>query len=177
MGRLAKFWSLTRREKEFLCEAGILLSLSTTFVKVIAFRHIATFLCNRWHEVIQDATNHEQEIRLVHHSITRAANVLPWNSLCLSRSIAEFIMLRRRGISAVIFAGVRFSGHSSLDAHAWVDTALDSKEKSSEKPKFATVIRIGSRSADRYSQAPAGALFLLRTEPDSASEVACKSSR
>ena len=58
-------------------------------------------------------------------------------------------MLRRRGIPAVLFAGVRFSGHSSLDAHAWVDTGLGVNDKSSENSGFATVIRIGTGAVDR----------------------------
>ena len=149
MGRLAKFWSLTRRERKFLCEASILLLLSNACVKAIAFRHIDRFLRTRWNGGIQGGIDHEQEIRLVQRSISRAANVLPWKSLCLSRSIAEFIMLRRRGIPAVMFAGVRFSGISSLDAHAWVDTGLGVDDKSSENSGFATVIRIGTRAVDR----------------------------
>jgi Transglutaminase-like superfamily len=148
MGRLIKFWSLTRREKEFLCEASILLSVSNTCVKAIAFRHIDRFLRTHWNDGIQGGIDHEQEIRLVQRSISRAANVLPWKSLCLSRSIAEFVMLRRRGIPAVMFAGVRFSGISSLDAHAWVDTGLGVHDKSSENSGFATVIRIGSGAVD-----------------------------
>jgi Transglutaminase-like superfamily len=146
MGRLAKFWSLTRSEKKFLCEAIILLLLSTTCVKGIAFRHIDRFLRSRWNDGIEGGIDQEQEIRLVQRSISRAANVLPWKSLCLSRSIAEFIMLRRRGIPAVMFTGVKFSDHSVLEAHAWVDTGLGVSNKSSEHSDFATVIRIGSRS-------------------------------
>jgi hypothetical protein len=149
MGRLVKFWSLTRREKEFLCEAGILLLVSNACVKAIAFRHIDRFLRTRWNDGIEGGIDHEQEVRLVQRSISRAANVLPWKSLCLSRSVAEFIMLRRRGIPAVMFAGVRFSGQSSLDAHAWVDTGLGVNDKSSENSGFATVIRIGTRAVDR----------------------------
>ncbi len=149
MSRLAKFWSLTRREKEFLCEASILLSLCNICIKAIAFRRIDRFLRTRWNEGIRGCINCEQEIRLVQRSIARAANVLPWESLCLSRSIAEFIMLRRRGIPAVILAGVRCSGHSSLDAHAWVDTGLGLNDTRSENSGFATVIRIGTGAVDR----------------------------
>ena len=149
MSRLAKFWSLTRREKAFLFEAGILLLLSTTCVKAVAFRHIDRFLRNRWNEGFRRGIDHEQEIRLVQHSISRAANTLPWESLCLSRSIAEYVMLCRRGIPAVMFAGVRFSGDSSLDAHAWVDTGSGVNENSSENSDFVTVIRIGTRAVDR----------------------------
>ena len=58
-------------------------------------------------------------------------------------------MLRRRGIQAVLFAGVKFSGHSSLDAHAWVDTGLAVNHKNSANSGFATVIRIGTGAVDR----------------------------
>jgi hypothetical protein len=138
---------MTRREKTFLCEAGILLLLSNACIKVIAFSRIDRFLRTRWNNSIKGRTGQEQEIRLVRRSISRAANVLPIRSLCLSRSIAEFIMLRRRGIEAVLFAGAKFSGDSSLDAHAWVETGLVNDE-SSEKSGFATVIRIGTGAVD-----------------------------
>src|SRR5262245_57044606 len=145
MRRPAKFWSLTRREKRFFWEASILLSLSNACVKAIAFKHIDRFLRTRWNDGVQGSIDREHEIRLVQRSISRAANVLPWQSLCLSRSIAEFIMLRRRGILAIMYAGSRFSGDSSLDAHAWVDTGLGVQEKNPENAAFATVIRIGTR--------------------------------
>ena len=146
MRRLAKFWSLTRREKRFFWEASILLSVSNACVKAIAFKDIDRFLSTRWNDGIQGGIDREHEIRLVQRSILRAANVLPWQSLCLSRSIAQFIMLRRRGIPAVMFAGARLSGDSSLDAHAWVDTGLGVQEKHSENAAFAAVIRIGTRA-------------------------------
>ena len=147
MGRLAKFWFLTRQEKKSLCEAGILLSLSHACVKAIAFKYIDSFLRTHWNDSVQSDNDREREIRLVQRSLSRAEIVLPWKILCLSRSIAEFIMLRRRGISAVMFAGVKFSGHSSLDAHAWVDTGLGTNEKNHEISGFATVIRIGTAAA------------------------------
>ena len=77
MGRLAKFWSLTRREKRFLCEASILLLLSNACVKAIAFRHIDRFLRTRWNDGIQGGIDREQEIRLVQRSISRAAKYCP----------------------------------------------------------------------------------------------------
>jgi hypothetical protein len=148
MNRLHSFWSLTRREKEFLCEAIILLLLSNVCLKAIAFRHIERFLRIRWNDDIQTGIDREQESRLVQHAISRAANILPW-SRCLSRSIAQFIMLRRRGIRGVLLAGVRFSGHSTLDAHAWVATGLAANDEGAENSGFTTVIRIGSGAADR----------------------------
>jgi hypothetical protein len=46
-----------------------------------------------------------------------------------------------------MFAGVRFSGGSSLDAHSWVETGL-TNDTSSENSSFAAVIRIGTRGVD-----------------------------
>ena len=148
MGRLRKFWSLSRREKQFLWEASILLCLSNASVKTIAFRHIDRFLRNHWKDTIRDSADGEQELKLVRLSISRAAGLLPWKSQCLSRSIAAFIMLRRRGIPAAMFAGARFSG-SSLEAHAWVDINLWVNDIGSENSGFTTVIKIGPGAVDR----------------------------
>ncbi len=143
MGRIAKFSFLTTREKISFCEASFLLLFCNICINAIAFRHIDRFLRTRWHDS-QTALNNEQEIRLVQRSISRATNILPWRSLCLSRSIAEFIMLRRRGVQAELFAGAKFSDNSSLKAHAWVETGLVN-EKTSESFGFPIVIRIGRR--------------------------------
>jgi hypothetical protein len=149
MRRLTKFLSLTRHEKEVLCEAIILLSVSHMCIKAIAFRHVERFLRNHWNDDIDGGIHQEQEIWLVQRSILRAVTVLPWKNLCLVRSVAEFIMLRRRGIPAVMFAGVRFSDRSSLEAHAWVDSSLEANNMSSDNSGFAAVISIGARAVDR----------------------------
>src|SRR6266436_8046841 len=123
MGRLRKFLFLTRREKRFFCEAGVLLLLANLSVRMIAFRHIDGFLRARWDDGARCDFYPAEEIELVNLSLSRAANLLLWKSLCLSRSIATFIMLRRRGIPAVLVVGVKSVEDSSLVAHAWVNTA------------------------------------------------------
>ena len=148
MNRLRKFWSLPRREKELLCEASILLFVSNASVKAIPFRTIDRFLRARWSHVIRGDIDHERDITLVNQCISRAANALPWKSLCLSRSIAQFIMLRRRGIPAILFLGVRFSGHSSLEAHAWVKIAPEGNGKNFDDSGYAIVTRIGAEAID-----------------------------
>lgn len=143
MGRLLKFWSLPRREKGFFCEAAMLLLLSTLCVKTIAFRRIEAFLRAHWNDVAPGGLHHADDIKLVELSLSRTANSFPWKSLCLSRSIAAFIMLRRRGIPAVIVAGVKFSEGFSLIAHAWIQTGGSVIDGSSENSVFTTVLRIG----------------------------------
>jgi len=155
MDRFLKFWSLPRREKQFFCEAGILLLLSRLSVKTIAFRHIEHFLRARWNRVALDGVGHADDIKLVKLSLLRAGNLLPLKNPCLSRSLAEFIMLRRRGIPAVMYLGVKLSENFSLLAHAWVCTGGEATNGNSENSTYAPLIMIGQE----------------RTIPDSAREV------
>jgi hypothetical protein len=143
MRKWTKFWSLNGKVKWLLCEASILLLLFNILVRNIAFKHIDGFLRRRWTDNIQNG-DHEEDIRAIRWSLARAANLLPCDSLCLSRSIVEFIMLRRRGIPALMSAGARFSGPSSLEAHAWVDAGLKLNEGTSQHADFKPVIRIGT---------------------------------
>ena len=148
MGRFHKFWMLPRREKLFLCEACILLLLANLSVKIFAFGRIERHLrahCNndRILGISASAYDVKHGIKLVDLSVARAAVVLPFKSLCLSRSIATFTMLRRRGFPAVLFAGVRVCADSSLIAHAWVEPGCGMMERNSEKSAFTTLVRIG----------------------------------
>jgi hypothetical protein len=151
MGRLLKFCSLTPRERRFFCEAGILLVLFNLCIRIIAFRHIYRFMHTHANSGTRSEFDRNDDIKLVNLSISRAANLLPWESLCLSRSIVAFIMLRRRGIPAVMFAGVKFSDDSSLLAHAWVHTAHAVTGESSDNSAFAVVIRIGQETLNTAS--------------------------
>src|SRR5262245_20175719 len=153
MDRLLKFWSLTRREKLFLFEACILLLLSNLSVKTVAFRHIDSYLRTHWNDHPGAGNRRpdqiKSDIKLINLSLSRAANVFPWKSLCLARSIAELVMLRRRGIPAVLLAGVRSLADSLLHAHAWVhagDGGVDWNSDGRSNSSFTVVLRVGHES-------------------------------
>jgi hypothetical protein len=148
MRPLLKFCSLPRREKQFLCEAAFLLLLGNLCVRMIAFRHIDGFLRSHWNDRTQGGANDACEIELIKLSLSRAANLLPWQSLCLSRSIAAYIMLRRRDIPAVMFAGVKSREDLSLLAHAWVQTAAGVIDGNAEAA-FTPLLKIGQDPVDR----------------------------
>ena len=144
MSHLNKFWSLTRREKKIFCEAAFLLLLCQLIVKTIPFKHIYRRLAASSNRYTQDRLGVADDIRAVNLSLSRAAKLLPWEGLCLSRSIAALIMLRRRDIAAVVFAGAKFEGSSLLLAHAWVRVGSGVIEKSPKDTTFTTLIRIGN---------------------------------
>jgi hypothetical protein len=145
MRRLKKFLHLSWQEKQLFCEAVGLVLLSQLAVKAIAFKHIHRFLNARCNQQPQDAFESLTDIRLVRASLSRAVNQLPWSARCLSQSIAAFIMLRRRGIPAVLLVGAKFED-SSLLAHAWIDADRWSSEIIAEKAGFVTLMRIGKES-------------------------------
>jgi hypothetical protein len=103
-----------------------------------------------WNGGTQNEFDRNDDIKLINLSISRAANILPWQSLCLSCSIAAFIMLRRRDIPAVVFAGVKFSD-DLLVAHAWVHTGHAVTDGSSDNSAFPVVVRIGQESLNTAS--------------------------
>ena len=148
MGHLSKFWSLARREKQLICEAFTLLLLSQLSVKIIPFRHIYSFLNAQRDSHPPGTLAHDSDIGLVYLSLSRAANRLPWKSSCLSQSIVAFIMLRRRGVPAVMVAGVKFEDASFL-AHAWIHNGNEMTDGKSENATYTALMRIGQASVNR----------------------------
>lgn len=158
MARFRKFWYLTGREKLTLFEACILLLFSNLSVKMVAFRSIDSYLhayLDNRRDAIVPSNDIKNEIELVDLSLSRAANALPWNSLCLSRSIAQLIMLRRRGIPAILFAGVKSAEDSSLSAHAWVragDIVMDGTLGQTENGEYTVLVTIGQKPLPNSSR-------------------------
>lgn len=143
MRRLRKFWSLPRREKEIFVEAGVLLPMTSFCVKTIAFRHVDRFLRRRWDDARSNEAGGSDDISLVETAVLRADNVLPWETLCLSRAITTYIMLRRRGIPAALLTGARMSEDAKLDAHAWVLAGGAAIGRAPENRAFTALLRIG----------------------------------
>ena len=144
MVRLLKFWSSTRREKLLLCEAVILLLLSGLCIKIIPFKRIYSFLQRRYgHVKIDDYEPCNWAGDTIERTVSRAANGLLGKNLCLTQSIAAFIMLRRRGIPAVVLTGVKVLKNSSLSAHAWVNTGEEASKQLSTNSDFTVVLKIG----------------------------------
>jgi hypothetical protein len=159
MGRFRKFWYLTRREKLVFVEACILLLAANLSVKILPFRHINSYLhhrSNRIRNALVRSDDIKNDINLVDLSLSRAANVLPCDSLCLSRSITKLIMLYHRRIPAVLFAGVKSLNDSSLAAHAWVGAGdcVGDANAGTENAEFAVLVRIGQEGLPNLSRNP-----------------------
>jgi hypothetical protein len=155
MGRLRKLWSLSRREKGLLCEAGILFLAAKVSVHTMPFGRIERYLRAHWGGGATDIYDRQEDIRLIRLSLSRVGTLFHWKAPCLSRSIAEFIMLRRRGIPAAMYMGVKVTEISALSAHAWVEASAVGADR--HHGGYANVLVIGevgvkSRPAPRSSE-------------------------
>jgi hypothetical protein len=56
------------------------------------------------------------------------------------------MMLRRRGIPAILFVGVKSLEDSSLLAHAWVHTGREMTGQNSENSTFTALVKVGEES-------------------------------
>jgi hypothetical protein len=138
MRRLVRFLLLPLHEKKLFCEAFFFLLLSQICVKIIPFRHIYHFLSQLGNDAADQAG---YDVDSVKQSILRAAGLLPWKTLCLSRSIAAYVMLRRRGVPVVMFIGARLE-HSLLYAHAWIQSRTNANLES-EDLAYTPLMKIG----------------------------------
>ena len=155
MGRLHRLWCLSRREKALLCEAGVLLLAAKVSVHTMPFGRIERYLRAHGGGGARDTRDRYEDIRLIRLSLSRAGGLFRWKAPCLSRSIAEFIMLRRRGIPAAMYMGVKVIENSALSAHAWVEAGAVGADQ--DCGGYANVLVIGevglkSRPAPRPPQ-------------------------
>jgi hypothetical protein len=59
------------------------------------------------------------EVRRISWAIAAAAKRVPWRSDCLLQAMAAHRWLRRKGLQAAVFVGVRRDDQGQLIAHAW----------------------------------------------------------
>jgi len=60
------------------------------------------------------------EAQEVSRAIARAARHVPFRAVCLQQAFAALLMLRRRGLKAIVHLGLaREDGSDALKAHAW----------------------------------------------------------
>jgi hypothetical protein len=52
--------------------------------------------------------------------VDACADRLPWRAVCFQRGLAAHVMLRRRGLPAILHYGASTAGEQGLNAHVWV---------------------------------------------------------
>jgi hypothetical protein len=117
---LRKFWRLSWRDRLLLSQAALWLGIAGLSIAVLPFRSVGLLAARpiRRQELARQARrNNVQRIRW---AITRAAARVPWRAKCFEQGLAAQLMLRRRGIPAVLYYGAKQDEQNGLNAHVWV---------------------------------------------------------
>ncbi len=117
--RFRNFAARPGTERAAIIEALALLGLARAVLAFVPFRYIARALWQEGRETSRAPLGGAQRAaaKLVARAIDVAARHSPWQARCLGRALAATAMLRRRGLDATVYLGVK--SLRTLDAHAW----------------------------------------------------------
>lgn len=123
----AKIQSRSWRELRLLPEALLLLGLMRLAVLFVPFQRTVRFLGLTPQTLPCSDANPQQAAAAaaIGWSVRAMAARTPWESACLAQALAGMVMLKRRGIPALLFLGVakETSGPVDMAAHAWLSCA------------------------------------------------------
>ncbi|MFT5619314.1 MAG: hypothetical protein ACI85I_002557 [Arenicella sp.] len=121
MKLLAKWFSLSLKDKLLVFEVVILLIFGKFCVWTLPFRKIMRFLGeSQMESSFEQSELNRRECRKIRDYIRAIAKYFPWKSKCFDKAIAGKIMLDWRKIPSTVYFGVAKSKTKTMDAHAWL---------------------------------------------------------
>lgn len=126
---LRRFAQLDYRKRLLLAEAAFGLLAARFALIFISFprlaRRFGTLVSATDPRLLRASIGPDQALiaRDVSWAVTRAAQYVPFQALCLSQAMAAHRMLRRRGVASVMHFGAAKGWIKPLDTHAWLDAA------------------------------------------------------
>jgi hypothetical protein len=120
MDVLLKFWRLSWQDRVLLVETILSLAFAGIVIAVLPFRLVGVLAARPIRRPTPVGQEREYEMGRVRWAIVTTAARVPWRSLCFQQSLAAQVMLRRRGISSVLYYGAAQDERSGLHAHVWV---------------------------------------------------------
>lgn len=112
-----RFVALDRRDQLLSGEAMASLALMSAAVAILPFRRAIRLGAG---VTAVGSADEAAVIRRIVWGVARVARVVPWRALCLQQGLAVQVMLRRRGVDAVLRYGVGNGPDGELAAHVWV---------------------------------------------------------
>jgi hypothetical protein len=104
-----------------LREALAALFLARAALLCLPFRRIAAGLGAMGAESpLELPEQHHAAVEEVSWAVQAVAHRVPWDSRCLAQALAAYRLLKRRGIAATVYFGVKRDPAVPFSAHAWV---------------------------------------------------------
>jgi Transglutaminase-like superfamily len=126
---LARASALSSSEWRLLIEAFAWLGLLRLVTSALPFRWVASLLRLTQSDAAQAEVTSPvggrgvpggREAEAIVWAVSAAAARTPWRSTCLVRSLAGCAMLRRHGVTSVVYLGVAKNASGKLIAHSWL---------------------------------------------------------
>jgi hypothetical protein len=116
-----RYRALPPAKRQLLREALLRLLLARAALALVPFRRLAAWLGEPGAESGPDVSEEQRPVvEDVAWAVQAMARRVPWDSRCLAQAFAAYRMLRRRGIAATVYFGVRKDPAVPFKAHAWL---------------------------------------------------------
>lgn len=116
----AGMWLLRGRDTILFAVAVMWLGVARFSIVCFSFRRIARIASRPLKFSMCAEPERGVAIKRVRWAIAAAAKRVPWRAMCFEQGLASHIMLRRRGISSVLYYGASPDDKKGLAAHVWV---------------------------------------------------------
>ena len=129
---LARLARLPRADRRLAAEALVALALSSLAIRLLSFKRVAA-IAGGWRGRRRAGVDAERIV----WAVDRVADRVPWRTVCFQRGLAAQLMLRRRGLAAVLHYGVGRDEAGALAAHVWVGLDGRTVIGGAQAPRFA----------------------------------------
>jgi hypothetical protein len=114
------FYRLPRQDQLLLLEAILWMAVAGLAIAVLPFRCLGLLAARPTRKPKPMPQARVIIVKRVRWALITAARRVPWRALCFQQGLAAQLMLRRRGISSVLYYGAAQDERNDLFAHVWV---------------------------------------------------------
>ena len=115
-----RFWRMSTPDRRLVVEATLGLALARIAVLVLPLHRLGWLASRPVRRPEPPPQARGEVIRRIRWAITACASRVPWRALCFEQGLAAQLLLRRRGIPAVLYVGAALDDQNGFAAHVWV---------------------------------------------------------
>jgi len=117
---IQKFRRLSWPDRALLVESFAWLAIASFAIAVLPFPSIAAIASRGTRRVSPVGGAKQNLVSRIRWAVGAASARVPWRAVCFQQGLAAQLMLRRRGVTSVLYYGAAHTPDSALSAHVWV---------------------------------------------------------
>lgn len=111
---------LPAHERRLAAEAALLLAGARLAIAIVPFARLSRLFMRPASGPELEGAERAAARAAVRRALHRGARRLPGQTVCFPRAVAAQAMLRRRGVSTVLYCGAARAPETGLAAHVWL---------------------------------------------------------